>query len=194
MSNIFLFGEYVDIGSVVESILSVDHPVLESQNICKNGHVQKDARVRTINCYHIIRDPEIPVASIAVLMADSRTSIHRRCATCNDTMQRRSQFIEIPNIMAIETNKARVRSIPVINIETQLTVAGRLYQYNIKGIIYYGQDHFTSIFIDEINDAWYHDGIVTGQNLVNIGPVTDLQDLTENAGRKAVAIIYCKAE
>ncbi|KAJ7085896.1 hypothetical protein C8R44DRAFT_542589, partial [Mycena epipterygia] len=38
--------------------------------------------------------------------------------------------------------------------------------YALRGVIYGGENHFTSRIVKPNGDMWYHDGIETGKNTV----------------------------
>ncbi|KAJ7664168.1 hypothetical protein B0H17DRAFT_952241 [Mycena rosella] len=63
----------------------------------------------------------------------------------------------------------------------------------LRGIVYGGQAHFTSRFIDINGTIWFHDGISTGRNCVpetNLSSLADLMALGRCGAKKAVAVIY----
>jgi hypothetical protein len=190
MSNLFPWGEYVDVASVAEAILTVNRPVIESVNICSNGHNQHNPRHSTQNCFRIIRHTGIPVTSTGELITNIRSPSARRCETCNNALIRKYNFMEIPNIIGVEMNQRD--GLPLeISKTARVTIGQAQHTYILRGVIYFGSDHFTSIFVDEINEAWYHDGIVTGQRLVNLGHVDDVRNLRMNNNRRAMYVIYC---
>ena len=71
----------------------------------------------------------------------------------------------------------------------------------IKGIIYLGDEHFTSRLIDKEGTVWYHDGITTKSRClaeININHLTDIRwlktvDRDGDFGiKKAAFVIYIK--
>ncbi|KAJ3570418.1 hypothetical protein NP233_g4408 [Leucocoprinus birnbaumii] len=55
-------------------------------------------------------------------------------------------------------------------------------EYELKGVVYTGEGHFTCHFIDQTKQAWFHDGITTGNVLLNEGFTTDWLKLTTGDG------------
>ena len=53
-----------------------------------------------------------------------------------------------------------------------LTINHEPHEYSLKGIIYYGEHHFTSHILSSDNIVWYHDGMTTGPHMINEGPPT----------------------
>ncbi|KAI0043088.1 hypothetical protein FA95DRAFT_1475075, partial [Auriscalpium vulgare] len=62
--------------------------------------------------------------------------------------------------------------------------------YKLKGIIYYGDAHFTSRIVADNGVLSYHDGIATGRNCVEEGRLTAIQDIYNVRGRQASVLIY----
>jgi hypothetical protein len=62
----------------------------------------------------------------------------------------------------------------------------------LRGIIYYGDFHFTARVFASDGSVWYHDGIATGRSCQDEGTLSDLSDadLTTCYGRQASIIIY----
>ena len=63
--------------------------------------------------------------------------------------------------------------------------------YILKGIVYYGDEHFTArIFIN--NDVWFHDGITTSQKCIKEGNINYFtnDDLLQCQGKIAVLIVF----
>jgi hypothetical protein len=63
----------------------------------------------------------------------------------------------------------------VVLIPCGESLAGRV-RYNLRGIIYYENQHFTSRFVTGTGMIWFHDGMLTGSSLIyegqNINSIT----------------------
>ncbi|TFK53510.1 hypothetical protein OE88DRAFT_1612593, partial [Heliocybe sulcata] len=66
--------------------------------------------------------------------------------------------------------------------------------FYLRGIIYFGEYHFTSRFIDSAGDIWYNDGISTGRTCVKEGNISTTRTTTLlNAHqRSATLVIYAQ--
>ncbi|KAJ7022367.1 hypothetical protein C8F04DRAFT_971599 [Mycena alexandri] len=65
----------------------------------------------------------------------------------------------------------------------------------LRGIIYGGQAHFTSRFVDKEGVMWFHDGITTASRcLEEVGyrSILDLLSLQRCGDKHAVAVVYAK--
>lgn len=70
-----------------------------------------------------------------------------------------------------------------INPNLIIPVNGEQREYILKGITYFGQNHFTSRIISDENVVWYHDGMTTGPTMEHQGPLHSIPDLTICKGR-----------
>ncbi|KAF8878573.1 hypothetical protein BD779DRAFT_1447632 [Infundibulicybe gibba] len=71
-----------------------------------------------------------------------------------------------------------------------LNIAGRVWTYSLRGIIYHGTDHFTARVITSSGAVWYHDGMLTGANLREEGHISACQDLMTCHSRMAIITVY----
>ena len=62
--------------------------------------------------------------------------------------------------------------------------------YKLRGIIYFGQQHFTACVVNKNGQVFYHDGITTGRQCNYIGVFKDLENPHSYKGKKAAAVIY----
>ena len=51
-------------------------------------------------------------------------------------------------------------------------MAQNVHTYVLKGIIYFGQFHFTSQFFASNGEIWYHDGATTKEKLEYVGNIS----------------------
>ena len=68
-------------------------------------------------------------------------------------------------------------------------VKGDNMTYNLRGVIYYLDNHFTSRFISESCRVWFHNGISTGRQMVPEGSIGDT-DLWTCQSRIAICAVY----
>ncbi|KAF8887192.1 hypothetical protein BD779DRAFT_1441193, partial [Infundibulicybe gibba] len=158
----FTWGTFTSAHAVVDHILHAPAPILSSSIVCVNGHdgvgVTDSRSPRTVNsCLihavvmheHQVLDDGFSVASTAI------------CQICDIPLSRRFRYIDAPCILAFDISGVAVP--PAINMT--INVAGRVWTYSLRGIIYHGSGHFTARVITSSGTMWYHDGIVTGANL-----------------------------
>ncbi len=79
-----------------------------------------------------------------------------------------------PHLLAIEMYNERNRIKP--DLELTINFGYARCKLRLCGIIYGGQQHFTSRFVDRSGTIWYHDGITTGKQLIQECTVNLLSD------------------
>ena len=79
-----------------------------------------------------------------------------------------------------------------IDAELLVHVNGDNISYKLRGIIYFGENHFTSRIISETGQTWFHDGITTGQSVIYEGDVHNVRALNMCQGKQASMAVYTK--
>ncbi|KAF8181577.1 hypothetical protein BJ912DRAFT_854550 [Pholiota molesta] len=97
----------------------------------------------------------------------------------------------VPHILALEIYNERNRIKP--DIEFSINYGSVNCKLRLCGIIYGGQQHFTSRFIDKSGTVWYHDGIETGNTLTQENSLTLLTDTSflRTAASNQKQILLC---
>jgi hypothetical protein len=97
---------------------------------------------------------------------------HRRCSKCQSDMQQILFYNQVPPVLILEY--------PFMDIETSHTLQFEtdkgIKSLRLKGIVYYGQYHFTSRIISTDNKVWFHDGMTTGESCSYDGMLDKLSD------------------
>ena len=109
-----------------------------------------------------------------------------RCVTCNIHVMKRTTFIQTPPLLAfdISCSSTLISIDPVVWI---LCDNSRI-RYDLRGVIYFDNQHFTERVVTTTGMIWYHDGIFTGPSLVY-----ESQNLTSITGEKAVMVFYTRS-
>ncbi|KAH6894767.1 hypothetical protein BKA70DRAFT_1117490 [Coprinopsis sp. MPI-PUGE-AT-0042] len=119
-------------------------------------------------------------------------SSHNKCPHCGHlaVMRRtynqdlRIVFIHLPPQIRFDTIS------PTITIRT----AGQDKTLHVRGVIYFGSDHFTSRIVSPSGKVWYHDGSVTASQVEDEGLLHDDFDMSECRGRLACDLIYSEQD
>lgn len=64
----------------------------------------------------------------------------------------------------------------------------------MKGIIYYGGDHFTLRVMQGFHHIWYYDGMYNNGKFIYEGLMSDIFSLRTAYERHAVALFYVEIE
>jgi hypothetical protein len=105
--------------------------------------------------------------SLEDCMDNFRLELASRCVTCNIHLTKSTSFVQTPPILAFNisnhyNNGSTLSLDPVLWILCDNTNIS----YNLRGIIYYNNHHFTERVVTSTGMIWFHDGIFTGRSLV----------------------------
>ncbi|KAJ7809641.1 hypothetical protein B0H14DRAFT_3759029 [Mycena olivaceomarginata] len=102
----------------------------------------------------------------------------------------------VPDKLFLSLDDPKIVLDPAIHL-----VAGDIRQrYALRGIIYAGENHFTSRIIKENGAIWYHDGIATGREcqydgqLHSLPPMAINTCITDDVTRDVAGVLYAKSE
>jgi hypothetical protein len=107
------------------------------------------------------------------------------CRVCRGPTSRASTWQQVPELLSLSLTNRNMK----ISESCIVRIHNRPTTFVLRGVSYYGHDHFTSIIIDTRGQAWFHDGIVTGQTVRPLGDMQSL-DLTQYEGRNASIAFY----
>jgi hypothetical protein len=186
----FKWGEYTSVHHLLEYILSMPTVTIQSHVMCKNNHTVEDGRPLNNTCC-LISAGITQHTSISQWMLTMEEETAHTCSSCQEKLTRVHKFALPLPLIALDLSKQN-------NIDIDHTfhvfIDNNEVTYKLRGIIYYGQAHFTSRVVCENGMVWHHDGLETGRNLVYEGTLNNLQSeyLSSNRGRHATAAIYAK--
>jgi hypothetical protein len=114
-------------------------------------------------------------------------SLASKCTVCNDFLLRKFTFVNAPQLLAFATSA----STTTLDHNLVVTIEGNteLKPYQLRGVIYYGSDHFTSRIISLTGQVWFHDGIITGRSTEYEGMLEDVV-LNVCRSKKPCILIY----
>lgn len=115
-----------------------------------------------------------------------REPSHRRCHECHEPLSLTYMFTSIPELLALEFSGQSPSIDALITIEKDRDE----FQFELRGVIYFGAGHFTSRLIGQEGLTWYHDGVVTGAETVYEGLLPSLTDLSSCRGKEASVAVY----
>ncbi|KAF8069903.1 hypothetical protein FPV67DRAFT_1412876, partial [Lyophyllum atratum] len=61
----------------------------------------------------------------------------------------------------------------------------------LRGVVYYGEHHFTCRYLDEYGSVWFHDGLATGRHLICETDPSSVE-LASCGSRRASLAVYIK--
>ena len=173
----FLFGRYTSVHSIIEHFFKTSDPVMISDLMCPNGHVVDRRRSPTSSCEVIVFAQ--PGTSLQHCIDNFAHSTASKCLTCDTCLLRTTSFVQSPPVIIFDLGACVPSLSPVLWIscgETRVC-------YNLRGIIYYKDQHFTSRFVTGTGMIWFHDGMLTGSSLIYEGQ--DIHSITTETATMA---------
>ena len=171
----------------------IDHMFMMSQPLTS-------LYIRCLTCNHILnlnnervtglfQCPNEFVGSTADFFRHSIAhGISRKCEKCDGMMEKVTHFHKSPTILLCALNNAEL----TLSRRLTLNVGHRQKTYYLRGIIYFGNFHFTSRIVMGNGNVWFHDGIATGGRTQRHGRLAYLSDLDLMIcdGKKAAILVY----
>ena len=88
---------------------------------------------------------------------------HKKCPDCSCALKQLMSFKSPPNVLVFEINSQNMKiSNTLTFVQDNETVV-----LDVRGLIYYGNFHYTSHIIGNDNNVWYHNGMTTGSTCEN---------------------------
>ena len=138
-----------------EKLFKPSLPVLTGKLKCAKGH-----SVSTSRSLHL---PDVCVSIVSRCtniqeFVDSnmaQESNLRPCRLCRGAIYKCFYFTTPPRILSFSVADSDVEPNKRLTISTSMGVK----EYQLKGIVYFQENHFTSRIIGRNNKVWFHDGL-----------------------------------
>jgi hypothetical protein len=182
--NLFPWGEYVGLDSVMHHIFKGHQPILKSIRGCPAGHkAQRQPNHVNSSLFSVL--PGF-TGSTQAWLVQLQTRLAAKCRTCGHALLRTYTYQMKPPLIALDISSAnQVHPDLVVHIK----VNDEVCQYHLRGILYFGGGHYVTRFISSTQRVWYHDGIETGRNMVSEGLLQECE-LQICKTRSPVVFIY----
>lgn len=185
--TLFTWGQYTSLYDLMEYTLQTLHPIMQSHLICKNSHTTgyENSIIVNNNCLlSITTCPNTP--SVQHWMNNFEHQTSHVCPICNTHLKRTFRIIQPIPLIFIDFTHYKIH----LNHDIKINIENEEHQYNLRGIMYYSNNHFTSRFISHNKTIWFHDGITTGQEMVIDGTLDSNIDLSTYNDMCACAAMY----
>jgi hypothetical protein len=177
----FPFGEYVSVDAVLHYMLKTTTIIFSSSLSCPGGHLVSRRPSASQHCHVTIA--ECDVGSVQNWI-NSFHICNAKCDTCHTSLIRSFNFERCSPILTFDVSIATV----LPNLHLDVSIQGKVVQYHLRGVIYFGSSHFISCIITANNQVWIHDGL-EGRSTVYEG-FLDHCDLSVCRGKTATIYIY----
>ncbi len=110
------------------------------------------------------------------------------CTVCTKALVNINSFNFIPNLFVLHLGSQKM----IISHTIVAPFSERSYTYKLRGMIYFGSAHFTSQYVDQNEDVWYHDGIETVHTCQSQGALCNMTNdsLLFARSRQLCTVIY----
>lgn len=119
-----------------------------------------------------------------------KESVRDRCTACEGEMNKITRFRLPPWMLAFSFNYESLRISKQVKLDDGLSNM----TYTLKGVVYFGEFHFTARMVLENGSVWYHDGMETGKGCEYEGHQEDMSDsdLIMCRGKRATLAVYSR--
>ncbi|KAF5345450.1 hypothetical protein D9758_013654 [Tetrapyrgos nigripes] len=182
-SEAFSYGQYADAGEVLLALTQSDLSFSRSQVICTNNHVHKPWKNRTnMLLYMSTRMYQ----STQQWVDNFVQPFGWQCQICHTELQTVIEFTRFPKFFLLYVP---INASMDIDRMINLTVNGNQKPYDLKAIIYFGEEHFILRIFS--NQAEYiYDGIKNGVPHKASILVNGTESVTYYDNKKAAVLLY----
>jgi len=179
ISDQFAFSRYASVHCIMEQLLKTAWPVTAADILCPNGHDIDRNSSPTCSCQMIVF--RCPGMSLQEYVDNFTVSLTSKCSTCNVNFLRSTTFVHTPALLAFDLG----RNVPSLDPVLQITCTNSRIPYNLRGVVYFSDEHFTARVITNAGTVWFHDGMLTGSSLLY-----ESQNLATVYTDRAILAIY----
>ncbi len=162
----FRWGQFTSISRLIEYLLTIPTTAIQSDFVCKNDHISRTRRTNNTCCL-LSSIGSTMSTSVAGWMQDLKEESNLTCTSCPEKMAITHQFLLPLPFIAIDFSTQQLH----IDHSFCIYVNNEEFKYEIRGIVYYGDSHFTSRVVTNNGMIWFHDGIPTCQSLLYEGTI-----------------------
>ncbi|PBK96186.1 hypothetical protein ARMGADRAFT_924823 [Armillaria gallica] len=77
-----------------------------------------------------------------------------------------------------------------VDKQIQLTIKLNIIHYNLAGVVYYRDAHYTARFVDTDGCVWYNDGLTLGRRAQLEGFIHNMDMMKDRANKSCDILIY----
>jgi hypothetical protein len=176
------------VGDLAFKMLATEAIISESQIVCSNCDYAQDEEDSNLGYIHHSKKP-IP-SSTSKWLTGLQKPTKKKCPDCGNNLIKYKYYTEIPKVMAFEYPNQKITTSPKIMFKSN----GQTTTLHLRGIVYHGENHFTSRIISPGGDIWFHDGITTEKSCESDGHLNTTSDkqLKNCKGKKLVLAVYAE--
>ena len=182
----FSWGHYTSLYDLMDYTLQTPEPILQSKLMCENEHIININNHENTRNSCLITTAFSNSLSIQHYISTLAHEENQICPTCNTHMKRVFSVLHAIPLILFDFTGQKINLDHTIEIDIQ----NSKQQYSLRGILYYGNNHFTSRFISHNTTVWFHDGISTGASMIRDGILNSDIDLLVCRNMHACGALY----
>jgi hypothetical protein len=140
--------------------------------------------------YTLVADNSTTPKSTSKWISELDIEIHEECPNCSSALIQPIFYDDPAQILVLEYPNNNIKTSHKISFETD----GKVTVLYLRGIVYFGDFHFTSRIISSTGDIWFNDGISTGRSCEEDGHLSHISDtrLKTCRGKDLVLAVYAQ--
>jgi len=180
---------FISVANLATELFRVDSMVSSSQNSCTGCEYAENPVDDRLG--YVVHADGITTNSTMEWVNSMCLKTRRACPQCRSTMNQIFFYKDVPSVLVLEY--------PFQNIVTshrlEFRSDTRMNTLVLRGIVYHGDNHFTSRIVSLDNQVWYHDGMTTGRLCASDGLLNDLcdNDLRMCREKNLVLAVYAQS-
>ena len=161
----FRFGQYTSAHNLLLTLLTTQFAITRTTQQCINpAHATLNESITT----NAVVKVSTPPYSLQAIVNHFQEVLASRCPSCNEQQIRQTWIVSHSPLIAFEWGI----DAPILNKTLNIVVGPTPHEYYLCGVIYLCHEHFTSHFIDQDSQWWFHDSITTAATLQREPPAT----------------------
>ena len=183
----FRWGQFTSASKLTEYLLTIPTAAIQNDFICSNGHISRTRRTNNTCC--LLGIGSTMCRSIANWIHVMKEESNSNCTICTEKMAITHQFLLPLPFIAIDFSSQQLQ----IDYTFCIYINNERHIYELQGIVYYGDSHFTARIISNNGMIWFHDGIATCQSLEYESTFQNFHgSLKSCKGKEAIIVFYVK--
>ncbi|KAF5367284.1 hypothetical protein D9615_010468 [Tricholomella constricta] len=188
---VFPWGQYTSVHSMLDQLLETAEDVMTSVRMCPAQHPVNSAPNSLSNCL-ITPLPMTADTSLQDYVRNFRVKVSSSCGSCRRELVRAYKFVDAPPVLAFDLTKSDITFTFGLTVPVTLPPQGpHEVSYNLAGVVYHGEHHFTCRVLSPAAIVWSHDGMVAGGAMICEGHIAAV-DLRSLGTRNAIIAVYAR--
>ena len=153
------------VGELASTMLKSNRKTAKSHLLCTTCDTTTQLKWDRSLSYKFDTSQQTP-SSVKQWISDLETITRKKCAKCGGQMIKQVTYVNAPELIVFEYPDFDITTNHSITLNMQNNETKTLH---LKGIVYFGENHFTSRIIARDGTVWFNDGKETGQQCINDG-------------------------